>query len=86
MFIILTYDIGRKRVGKALKICRKYLVHVQKSVFEGHITPANYNRLKQELEHLVDTDFDSVIIYQLMSTKFAYKEQLGIVEQNPYIL
>lgn len=35
MFIILSYDINKKRVGKILKICRKYLVHVQKSVFEA---------------------------------------------------
>lgn len=34
MYIILTYDVGSKRVEKVLKICRKYLVHVQKSVFE----------------------------------------------------
>ena len=33
MFVIVVYDINRKRVGRALKICRKYLVHVQKSVF-----------------------------------------------------
>ena len=38
MYVILVYDINQKQVGRALKICRKYLMHVQKSVFEGNIT------------------------------------------------
>lgn len=50
MFVVLSYDINKKRVGKVLKICRKYLVHVHKSVFEGTITEAALGRLKRELE------------------------------------
>lgn len=46
MFVIVVYDINRKRVGRALKICRKYLVHVQKSVFEGNITEGQLKQLK----------------------------------------
>ena len=38
MYVIITYDVGVKRNSKVLKICRRYLLHVQKSVFEGHIT------------------------------------------------
>ena len=37
---ILSYDIGGKRMRKALAICRKYLLHVHKSVFEGNLTGA----------------------------------------------
>lgn len=40
MFVILVYDINIKRNKKVLKICRRYLNHVQKSVFEGVITEA----------------------------------------------
>ena len=35
MFVVLVYDVKQERVGKVLKICRKYLTHVQNSVFEG---------------------------------------------------
>ena len=35
MYVILTYDVGAKRVSKVMMTCRKYMVHVQKSVFEG---------------------------------------------------
>ena len=49
MFVIVVYDINRKRVGRALKICRNYLDHVQKSVFEGNITEGQLKQLKNEL-------------------------------------
>ncbi|EUJ51038.1 CRISPR-associated endonuclease Cas2 [Paenilisteria rocourtiae] len=45
MYIILIYDIAQDNGGAKVsrnifKICKKYLTHVQKSVFEGEITPA----------------------------------------------
>ena len=46
MFVILTYDVNKKRVNKIKKICKKYLVHVQNSVFEGNITDSRLNKLK----------------------------------------
>jgi CRISPR-associated protein Cas2 len=49
MFVVLAYDVNQKRVGKVMKICRKYLVHIQKSVFEGNITESKINALKKEL-------------------------------------
>lgn len=48
MYVVLTYDVNEKRVQKAMKVCRKYLVHVQKSVFEGNITEAKLKKLKKE--------------------------------------
>lgn len=38
MFVIVTYDVSQKCVTKVMKICRKYLNHIQNSVFEGMIT------------------------------------------------
>ncbi|WP_353928681.1 CRISPR-associated endonuclease Cas2 [Desulfofundulus kuznetsovii] len=69
--VILVYDIntednaGKKRLPKVLKICRKYLVHVQKSVFEGHLTEGQYTRLQHELGRVVDKKADFVIAYKL---------------------
>lgn len=47
VFVILTYDVNQKRVGKVCKVCKKYLHHVQKSVFEGEITEARLKQLKR---------------------------------------
>ena len=77
MYVILVYDINQKRVGKALKICRKYLMHIQKSVFEGNITEVKLRALKEELSNLIDTQADSVIIYHLDSVKYTKKNKLA---------
>ena len=79
MYVILTYDVQQLRVAKVHKVCRKYLKHIQRSVFEGNISEAGLIKLKEELSSLVSPQFDSVIIYCLDSVKYAYKEQLGLV-------
>ena len=43
MYIVLVYDIsqskaGQKRWSRIFKICKKYLSHIQNSVFEGEIS------------------------------------------------
>lgn len=63
MYVILVYDINEKRVQKVLKICRKFLHWVQNSVFEGEITEAKLFKLKQQLNHVIDPEEDSVVIY-----------------------
>lgn len=78
MFVILVYDIGEKRVGKVLKTTRKYLYHVQNSVFEGEISEANLKMLKKELLKLVDKEEDSIIIYKFRTTKYYEREIHGI--------
>ncbi|MBQ8041079.1 MAG: CRISPR-associated endonuclease Cas2 [Lachnospiraceae bacterium] len=79
MYVILNYDVRQKRVGKAMKICRKYLNHVQRSVFEGLLTEATLKHLKKELEAILVTTEDAVSIYQMESLKYTKKEQIGVV-------
>ncbi len=86
MFIVLAYDINQKRVGKVLKICRKYLSHVQKSVFEGVITEAKLRHLKNELKQAIVPEEDSICIYSLESSRYMIKEQIGHVHDNSHII
>jgi len=82
MFIILVYDVGEKRVAKVLKKCRQYLYWVQNSVFEGEITPAKclwqIKMLKEELKRIIDQTEDSVIIYNLRTTRYTSREVIGL--------
>ncbi|SEP04969.1 CRISPR-associated endonuclease Cas2 [Propionispora vibrioides] len=78
MFVILMYDMGEKRVAKALKRCRKYLNWVQNSVFEGEISETNLAKLKMELEKILVDDEDSVIIYTLRTTHYSKREIMGL--------
>ena len=86
MFIILSYDINQKRVGKVMKICRKYLTHIHKSVFEGALTESELNRLKRELDKIINVNEDSVCIYRMDSLRFTKKEQIGMVHQFSNII
>lgn len=78
MFVILVYDFNVKRVGKALKITRKYLNWVQNSVFEGEISRANLTKLKIELKDLIEPEEDSVIIYTFRSLKYSNRIEIGL--------
>lgn len=77
MYIILVYDIGQKRVGKMLKLCRKYLNWIQNSVFEGELTSVQLRELKFKAKSIMEQDEDSVIIFVSRSEKWLEKEVIG---------
>lgn len=59
MYIVLVYDIsqtenGRKRWANIFKICKKYLSHIQNSVFEGELSKPQLMKLQKELEPYID--------------------------------
>ena len=83
MYVIMVYDIGVKRVVKVLKTGRKYLTHVQNSLLEGELTPAQFKRLKYEVSEIIDDSHDTVIFYTLRSTNYLKKVQLGIATKEP---
>lgn len=78
MFVIAVYDVGEKRVGKVLKICRKYLYWVQNSVLEGDINESSLKKLKLELSAIIDEDYDSVIFYTFRTTKYSERQSMGV--------
>ncbi len=73
MKVILVYDIATEgpqdqtRLNKVRKVVRKYLHHVQKSVFEGELTQAQLEKLKVEVLRVIDKKRDFVIIYTFES-------------------
>ncbi len=70
MYIILMYDIcisvdgGGKNLSKIHKVCKKYLSHIQNSVFEGEITESNLKKLEIELKQYIRKEYDSVIVFK----------------------
>jgi CRISPR-associated protein Cas2 len=77
MYIILVYDIGEKRVGKMLKLCRRYLNWIQNSVFEGEITEVKLEELKIEASLIMKNDADSIIIFKSRQEEWLNKEIIG---------
>lgn len=78
MYIILVYDMGENRVQKMLKLCRQYLNWIQNSVFEGQITVLKLKELKHKALQIMDTNYDSLIIFSNNNEKWLNKEVLGI--------
>lgn len=87
MFVIFIYDVGSKRVGKVMKTAKKYLIPVQKSVFEGYITKSKLGKLKAEISKIIDPEHDSVMVYKIGSMRFAEKEEIGIIKNaDPFFV
>lgn len=77
MYIILVYDINQKRVGKMLRLCRKYLNWIQNSVFEGEISEVKLSELKFSALKIMDPQADSLIIFKTRQEKWLDKEVIG---------
>ena len=77
MYVILVYDIGEKRVGKMLKLCRQYLNWIQNSVFEGEITEVKLMELKGKAKKIMDEKNDSMIVFSSQNTHWMNKEIVG---------
>ena len=80
MYIILVYDIkvddkGKKILPKIFKLCKKYLVHVQNSVFECLLDPAQCRMLQGTLCKLIEPKKDSLRFYYLGNN---YKDRIEI--------
>jgi len=80
MYIIIVYDVNVSRVNKVKKFLRQHLVWIQNSVFEGEVTLAEYERIKNGIKELIDESEDSIVIYKLRSSP---KRDIMGVEKNP---
>ena len=82
MYVIAMYDVGEKRVGKMLKLCRRYLNWIQNSVFEGEITEVKLMELKQYALQIMNEETDSLIVFKTRQEKWLDKEIVGKERQN----
>lgn len=63
MYVIVVYDVGEKRVGKMLKLCRQYLCWIQNSVFEGELSEVKLKELNLKMKGIIEPSEDSVILF-----------------------
>ena len=87
MYIILIYDIlsdknGARVSRNVFKICKKYLTHIQKSVFEGNLTELDYMKLKSELNSYIRKDSDSLIVFRSRNERWLEKDFLGMADDK----
>lgn len=82
MYIILVYDIvldegGAKVWRNTFKTCKKYLCHIQNSVFEGELNKSQLFTLKKDLANIIRKDRDSLLLFISRDEKWLDKEILG---------
>jgi CRISPR-associated protein Cas2 len=77
MYVILVYDFGEKRVGKMLKLCRKYLSWIQNSVFEGEISEVKLKELLFKAKEFMNKEDDSIIVFSGTLQKNLDKQIIG---------
>ncbi len=81
-YFIAVYDVNQKRVGKMLKLFRRYLTWIQNSVFEGELTEAQYQRLRYEANQLLQ-DGDGIVIYRMREERYHERQVLGEDKGRP---
>ncbi|MBS2769944.1 CRISPR-associated endonuclease Cas2 [Anoxybacillus rupiensis] len=77
MFVIITYDVGEKRVNKVCKKLREYLTWTQNSVFEGEISKSLLLKCLNEIDQIIDEDEDSIYIYEVANPRNVKKKVFG---------
>ncbi|MDR3129850.1 MAG: CRISPR-associated endonuclease Cas2, partial [Tannerellaceae bacterium] len=75
------YDVGEKRVGKMLRLCRRYLHWIQNSVFEGEISEVKKKELILRAEEIMENE-DSLIIFSGRQTNWMEKQVIGKERNN----
>jgi CRISPR-associated protein Cas2 len=77
MYVILVYDMKQQRVGRMLKLCRRYLHWIQNSVFEGEISEVKLAELLGKARTIMDEDEDSVILFKSRTQQWLEKQVVG---------
>jgi len=88
MYVIAMYDIntetkaGLRRLRQIFKLMKKYLIRIQKSVFEGEITKAKFEEMKLKVNDLIDSTIDSVIFFKSRDIKWMDKDICGFEKDD----
>ena len=82
MYIVLVYDVsqedhGTKRWSKIFKTCKRYLTHIQNSVFEGEISRAQLASLQTGTETVYRSGVGFCYSLQITSGKMDGQGILG---------
>ncbi len=88
MYIILMYDIKQvedfpKVQRRVYQVCKKYLFHVQRSIFEGELSESQLLKLKLELKKYLRKKDDSCIMFKSRNERWLQKEYITeIIEED----
>lgn len=76
VYVVVVYDMEAERTHKMLKFLRRYLTHVQNSVFEGEVTEGDLEEIRSGIDDLLKPD-ESTIVYRMSSEKMVQRTVFG---------
>lgn len=76
VYVVAVYDVEADRTRLFLNFLRRYLTHVQNSVFEGEITEGDLEEIKRQLDSMLEAG-ESVIVYQMSSEQYVSRTVYG---------
>ena len=77
MYVLVVYDVSVERVTKVYKLLKRFLHWRQNSVFEGELTEAQIEEVKNHLNRIINDNSDSVLLYISRDEKWLKREHLG---------
>lgn len=83
MFVLITYDVstqtseGKTRLRKVAKICKNYGQRVQNSVFECVVDSLTLQKIKSEINKVINKETDSIRYYNLGKNGIDKVEHIG---------
>lgn len=80
MYVIVVYDVEVERINKVRAFLRRRLHWVQNSAFEGEVTEAKLEKIKEGLLKIINKERDCIYIYKLPDKKFMEREVVGIAK------
>lgn len=83
MYTIVVYDTAVERNPVILRTCRQYLHHVQRSVFEGDLSPAQLKRFQAAVQAAIDRGYDSVLVYTFPPGTNPQRQEWGTHNSAP---
>lgn len=83
MKVIVVYDTAAQRNPQILSLCRRYLHHVQRSVFEGSLSAAQLQRFEHQVRATIVDSYDHVIVYTLPPGADIRRLDIGTGEPPP---
>jgi len=76
VYVVVVYDMEADRTRLMLDFLRKYLTHVQNSVFEGEITEGDLETIRAKVQDTLKSG-ESAIIYRMSSESYVERTVVG---------
>lgn len=77
MYVLIVYDVSVERVAKVHKCLKRFLHWRQNSVFEGELTEAQIETIRNDLRKAIDEKTDSILLYIARDARWLKRESLG---------